>query len=263
MHPIEHLRYVARAHDADPAMVASEAATAMRYLHSGELVVACRRVLGRHPTNGPLWWACSRILATADTARAVGEVGDALDDDPTPQNLAARLPEGASVLVTAWSPTIAAALRRRGDIAVTVAGETPGAGSLERTLTRAGVDCDQVPMEEAAIAARSCDLALVEADAMSSTTVLSAVGNAVVLAVAIAAGLPTWLVAGRGRRLPDAYVTAMLAELDDDEATFAFADRFDPAACLQIVGPECTGPPGPDTLAAECPLTPELLTALR
>jgi hypothetical protein len=67
VHPIEHLRYVARAQGADPASLAAETAHALGSMHfdpSG-LVVACRRIVERHPFTGPLWWLCSSTLTEA------------------------------------------------------------------------------------------------------------------------------------------------------------------------------------------------------
>jgi len=31
-----------------------------------ELVTACRRVVDRHLTVGPLWWLCARVLCSAE-----------------------------------------------------------------------------------------------------------------------------------------------------------------------------------------------------
>lgn len=52
MHPIERLRYVAHAIGADPATLVSETELALRDLQNepAGLVLACRRILERHPT---------------------------------------------------------------------------------------------------------------------------------------------------------------------------------------------------------------------
>ena len=34
------------------------------------LVVACRRIVERHPTSGPLWWFCASLLTASDPFRA-------------------------------------------------------------------------------------------------------------------------------------------------------------------------------------------------
>ena len=63
VHPIEHLRYVARAQGADSASLVEETAMALGSLRfdPAGLVVACRRIVERHPFNGPLWWLCSGL----------------------------------------------------------------------------------------------------------------------------------------------------------------------------------------------------------
>ena len=61
MHPIEHLRYVARAHGADPVEVAMGAADALAGISRdpAAALVAARRLVEHHPTNAPLWSVCA------------------------------------------------------------------------------------------------------------------------------------------------------------------------------------------------------------
>ena len=72
MHPIERLRYVARARGADAESLVRETAGALRGLglDTAGLVVACRRIVERHPTCGPLWWLCARMLTSSDPMAA-------------------------------------------------------------------------------------------------------------------------------------------------------------------------------------------------
>lgn len=86
MHPIERLRYVARAGWAPPAVLAAEAAWALGdlALHEESAVLpACRRLLDRHPGCGPLWWVAARILTAGDAAEEAERCADALESDPT------------------------------------------------------------------------------------------------------------------------------------------------------------------------------------
>ena len=71
VHPIERLRYVARARGADAESLVRETAGALRGLglDMAGLVVACRRIVERHPTSGPLWWLCARMLTSSDPLR--------------------------------------------------------------------------------------------------------------------------------------------------------------------------------------------------
>ena len=57
MHPIERLRYVARAAGEGSTLLACEAAGALAAFASDPagLVTACRRLVDRQPTAGPIW----------------------------------------------------------------------------------------------------------------------------------------------------------------------------------------------------------------
>lgn len=94
VHPIERLRYVARAGWAPPAVLAAEAAWALgdlaRYEESA-VVPACRRLLDRHPGCGPLWWVAARILTAGDRVEEAERCVDALESDPTVDLLAEEL----------------------------------------------------------------------------------------------------------------------------------------------------------------------------
>jgi hypothetical protein len=90
VHPIERLRYVARAGWGAPAVLAAEAAWALGDLAMYDdpaVVPACRRLLDRHPGCGPLWWVAARILTAGDRAEEAERCADALESDPTAQRL--------------------------------------------------------------------------------------------------------------------------------------------------------------------------------
>ena len=94
MHPIERLRYVARAGWGPPAVLAAEAAWALGdlALHEEAAVLpACRRLLDRHPGCGPLWWVAARMLTAGDAVEEAERCADALESDPTADLLAEDL----------------------------------------------------------------------------------------------------------------------------------------------------------------------------
>ncbi|HUC35869.1 MAG TPA: hypothetical protein VMR97_01965 [Acidimicrobiales bacterium] len=98
MHPIERLRYVARAGWAGPSELAAEAAWALADLAEREpaaLVPACRRLLDRQPGCGPLWWLCARVLSAPDPVTEAVVCAEELCDDPTASLLLEALPPGA------------------------------------------------------------------------------------------------------------------------------------------------------------------------
>ena len=101
MHPFERLRMAARAGAEDPGLVARQAASALAAI-AGEpaaLVTACRRLVDRQPTCGPVWWLAARMLAAADPANEAWRAADDLRHDPTVRALADALPDGAIVTV--------------------------------------------------------------------------------------------------------------------------------------------------------------------
>ncbi len=265
VHPIEHLRYVARAQGADPSSLVEETAHALGSLHfdpSG-LVVACRRIVERHPFTGALWWLCANVVTSAEPFEAVWELADQIRTDRTGSELAAALPDEA-VVVTIGDPDVCGAgLIRRGDVRVLALDAGFTATSFVRRLERYDVDVDAVEAGVAGTVARHADVVLVEALAIDSGRAIVPAGSSTIAAAAAAYGTDLWIVAGVGRRLPAGYVDAMVAKLD------AFADEHDPwdldveaiptSMCTHVVGPHGKVPMGPPAIAAECPMAPELL----
>lgn len=261
MHPIEHLRHVARSDGADPATVAAEAAGALRRLDSTSLVVSCRQVLRRHPTNGALWWVCSHLLASAggrtDGVRLITE----LEEDRTSSVLTSALPADGSILVTGWSSTLVEAVTRRGDVGVTVAGRGRDSDALARSLRRRDVAVCQIDMEESAAAARTADVVVVDADLATVTTAYAAIGTAVLVAVASMDDVAVWLVARRGTRLPQSYGSAVDSLVES--AGTSLCDTFPTSACRLVIGPDGAAVPSPPSLGPECPSVAELIASLR
>lgn len=94
MHPIERLRFVARAGWGGPAELGVEAAYALAELAEEEppaLLPACRRLLERNPACGPLWWVAARLLCAGDPMAEAARCAEALEDDPTEEQLHAAL----------------------------------------------------------------------------------------------------------------------------------------------------------------------------
>src|SRR3546814_114924 len=205
MHPIERLRYVARASGADQALLVQETAAALGAFADDPsgLVAACRRILDRHPTAGPLWWLCARVLTAPDGSGA--EAWRAVDDiqaDTTPAELAFALPEDATVCVIGWPELVGEALLRRGDVEVLAVDALGEAGGLVRRLAASGVDAIDVPASGLGAAVGSSDLVLLEAVAMGPTGLMAVSGSLAAAAVARHVDVPVWVAAGVGRLLP-------------------------------------------------------------
>lgn len=95
MHPIERLRFVARAEGVDDRLIALEATAALVSFEGdpAALVAACRRVLSRQPRCGPLWWACARLLTAEDLWATAQETIAMIEADPSRDALAYALSE--------------------------------------------------------------------------------------------------------------------------------------------------------------------------
>ncbi len=169
MHPIERLRYVARAGGAPPSSLVTEAAAALAGLAEdpAALVTACRRLVERHPHVGPMWWLASRVLTAPEAAVEAWKVVDELEHDQTSRLLAAELGESAAVVVLGWPELAGSAIMRRGDLAVMLVDPFGEADGLIRRLRSAGGDVLEVPMAGLATAVAAADLVLVEAMALS------------------------------------------------------------------------------------------------
>jgi hypothetical protein len=265
VHPIEHLRYVARAQGADPASLVEETAHALGSLHfdpSG-LVVACRRIVERHPFTGALWWLCANVSTSAEPFEAVWELADEIREDPTGAELGAALPDDALVVTIGDPDVIGSGLIRRGDIRVLALDAGYTATSFVRRMERHDVDVDPVDSGVAGVVATHADVVLVEAMAVDSGRAVVPIGSSTIAAAGRSSGTEVWLVAGVGRRLPVGFVDAMVARVE------ALSEDIDPwdldvevlptSMFTHVVGPHGKVPMGPPAIVAECPMAHELL----
>lgn len=260
VHPIERLRYVARAGDVAASVLVQESAAALACLGDdpGGLLLSARRLLARHPASGPLWALSARMLAAPDCAKEGYRFAAAVDDDATPRVLAGAIPDDSRITVLGWPDQIGEALRRRGDVEVLVIDARGEGSSFARRLQ--AVDVDAIDVEESglgAAAARS-NLVVLEASAMGETGFYAVPGSLAAAAVARTFDIPVWVVAGVGRVLPTRLWNAMIAHLPDVDAWGA-ADEHVPIELIDAV----VRPSGlvevADALAApDCPPAPEL-----
>jgi hypothetical protein len=261
VHPIERLRYVARARGADAESLVRETAGALRGLglDMSGLVVACRRIVERHPTSGPLWWLCARMLTSSDPLVAARAAVDEIEDDPTIDELTAVLPDGATIVTIGWPDAIGIAVARRGDVRVLAVDAGHQGSSFVQRLERMDVECELVPTEAASIAVAAADLVLIEADALDVSTVIAATGSAVLAATAGLHGTPVWCVAGCGRRLPPAMIGAIVDRVAQRaiDPWSQEVEAFPMALVSHVIGPRGRVPA--TDVRAECEMAPELL----
>lgn len=261
-HPIERLRWVARAEGAGPSLLAREAAGALATLGNDlpALLTGCRRLIDRHPAAAPLWWLAARALAAEDPSCECWLVASELEADPTSAVLAANLPDEAVVTVVGWPEQAGAAIRRRGDLEVLVV-DARGEGSpFARRLSTEGIDAVDVPETGLAAAVRQSSLVLLEASALGPSGCVCAAGSLAAAAVARSFGIDVLVVAGAGRVLPASLWEALIDRLLDGGDPWALDHEVVP---LDLV-PAVAGPSGisgsADALKrADCPIAPELL----
>jgi len=263
MHPMERLRYIARASGADQRLLVREMADAVRGLRGDPagLVVTCRRVVERHPTSGALWWWCASVLAAGEPFRVASDLAAEVEHDPTPDHLYDVLPDEATVCVVGWPDLVGDAVMRRGDVRVLAVDADDEGSSFVRRLHRADVEAEVVPSAGLSAAVLAADVVLVEALACGAGEVLAATGSRAVASVAYCSEVPLWLVAGRGRRLPDAMFVEMRRRIDESARGWVAPAEAVPAALFgTLVGPDgLSVDAGPGEWAPECPLAPELL----
>ncbi|HUF33875.1 MAG TPA: hypothetical protein VMN58_11785 [Acidimicrobiales bacterium] len=264
MHPIEHLRYVARSGAAEHRVLVEETAAALAGMADdvAGLVMSCRRLIERNPASGPLWTLCARALCAADPRAEAWAVVEEVTADPTARHLALHLPAEARITVLGWPEVAAEALPGRGDVTVLVVDTRGGGHALARHLARADVEATAVDEAATAAAVLSSDVVVIEADVLGADGAVAAVGSRAAAAVAAHAGVPVWCVAGAGRALPQRtwdVVVARLAAISAERPWDAEHDIV-PLDLVDVVfGPGGAGPISDAQGRADGPVAPELL----
>jgi len=261
VHPMERLRYVARADGAGVASLVEAAARALAGLgddYAG-LVTGCRQMVDRHPEVGPMWWLTSRMLCADRPRDEAWAVVEALESDVTPRELAAALPEDAVVVVLGWPELAAAALHRRGDVRVRVVDAQGEGSALAGVLAEAGLDAVEVPEAGVGAAVAEADLVLVEAWAAGPDGLVAAAGSRAAAAVARHEGLPVWAVAGDGRLLPGRLWEAVLGRLEARGDPWEADEEVVPLDLIDAVaGPWGVIGPAEAVARTDCPIAAEL-----
>ena len=261
MHPMERLRMVARASDEDPGLLAGEAAAALAGCADDPraLVMACRRLVDRQPTSGPLWWLAARVVASPDPQTEAWRSAEALRVDETPAVMAASLPDDVVVTVLGWPEQVTEALRRRGDAQVLVVDSLGYGSPLVAALDRSGSVATLVPESGTAAAVAASALVLLDASAVGPGGFLAVTGSRAAAAVAYTEQIPVWVVAGVGRVLPARLWDALV-----DKVT-ALGHPWDAGwevvpieLATAVVGPDGPKPPAEALDRGDCPDAPEL-----
>jgi len=261
MHPIERLRYVARAGGVDQALLTREAAGALASLgmDPAGLVTSCRRLVGKHPRAGALWTLAARVLTSTEPMQAAWELTEDLDSDPTARELASALPDDATIVIVGWSDTIPAALVRRGDVRVLVVDQFGDGNGLVRQLDDRDVDAHDVPSWGLGSAVASADVVVLEAAIAGDGGIVAPAGSLAAAATARAIGAEVWAVVPVGRALPSPmwrYASAPLGGPDP----WNLEDEVVPVELIDaMIGPTGKRPGDELRLRTDCVVAPELL----
>ncbi len=262
MHPIERLRAVARSSGVDQELLVQETASALSAFGDDPagMVTACRRILARNLTSGPLWWLCSRVLTADDAMVEAWSAARELGGDRSPMELADALPEGGTVCVLGWPEQVAEGLTRRGDLDVLVVDARGEGSSLVRALDRAAVEATDVPEHGLGAAVVAADVLVLEATMIGPQATLAGSGSLAAAAVAVQSETPVWLLAGTGRLVPERVWQAATARLDEACDPWDAMVDVVPTGLVSRVG----GPHGLESVAealarTDCPIAPELL----
>jgi hypothetical protein len=261
VHPIERLRYVARASGASQQAIVQETASALSSFGSDPqgLVTACRRIVSRQPGSGPLVWFAARVLTAGDPGHEIWVAAGEMQADATASVLRHALPEEASVTVLGWPDEISAALPRRGDVHVLVIDTFHEATAFVSRLRREDVDAVDVPMTALAAAVVASDLVLLESSAVGPNEFLAVSGSRAAAAVARHAGVPVWLVAGVGRLLPRRMWEGLRIRVEAVDEAWDASEEFVPLDLVdRIVGPAGPEPVDAALRRTDCPVAPEL-----
>jgi len=260
MHPIERLRYVARASGAPQRTLVQETAAALASFGSDPqgLVTACRRIVWRQPTSGPLVWFAARVLTAGDASTEIWTAAGEMQADRTAGELAHALPEDATVTLLGWPDEIAEALPRRGDVEVLAVDTGGEASGFVSRLWHADVEATDVPQVGLGAAVAASSLVLLESPAIGPTDFLAVSGSRAAAAVARHAGIPVWLVGGIGRLLPQRMFDGLRQRVEPDDPWDA-DDEFVPLELVdRIVGPRGPEPVADALRRIDCPIAPEL-----
>ena len=246
MHPIEHLRYLARAGYADAPELVVETASALRHLGTdpANLLLTCRRIVEKHPACGPLWWLCAELLTALEPRDTLRRCVDRVRDDATPSHLAGhlatRFPDGGIVAVNGWSWEIATALVSTYGFEACVIDGDNGADHMVRVLERNDVVTHLVEPQGAAAAVGECDAVIVSANFVGPDIAWSPIGSAQLAAVGYCSGVEVILSTPVGTRLPKIFVDAIVRLVDDDtrgEAWHRDIEAVSLGMVTTVVGP--------------------------
>jgi len=260
VHPIERLRYVARAGGFDQIDLAREAADALASLwgEPAELVNACRRILHHHPLAGSLWVMATRVLIAAEPRRAALVFLDELNADSTSGNVTDALPLDATVAVIGWPDLALEKVHNRSDVTIRVLDAYGEGAGLARSLLQKGVEVEEVPFTGLGQACSRSDVVLLEATAAGPDSFIAPAGSYAAAVCGTQSGKQVWVVVGHGRALPERIFDVIENQLIAENTMEADDEVVPMSVVTHVVGPK--GLSGSEDRSREdCVVAAELL----
>lgn len=288
MHPIERLRFVARASGQGSGLV-REAATALAAFADDPAgrVIACRRIVERHPTDGRMWSLCARVLLASDAGAEAHAVVAELDADRTSEQLGRALPEGATIAAFGSAGVLWAALDGRADVqillltdpAVDAPPTRPGfeafddlfGGRIGRLSALTGGYDEELPdgeegrlvdvsLRSLAAVVQAADLVLLQTSAGSAAGFVAPTGSLGVASVARQFQKPVWVAAEAGTMLPGRLWERIVAGSEELGTRWDRPAEVVPMGLVErVVGPRGAVSVEEAARRSDCPLAPELL----
>ena len=263
MHPIERLRYVARASHIPADVMARETAIALVSFTDDEagFLIACRRILDRQPTAAPLVWLAAHGLGAPDPRVALWDAVETLEDDQTDAALAFSLPDDAVVATVGWSEAISTLARKRGDVRFVLIDPDGSAEYQIDRLIDAGTDATVVDPEATAQAIFQATHLIVPFDAFGPEQGLAALGTFAAAAVAKHIEVPVWGVAPIGVALNDRMYQGLIKRWDaqtTDPRHLRLVEEVPVALIDEVVTTAGAVSPDQAIRGSACPIVPEL-----
>lgn len=205
MHPIERLRYVARATHVPGDVLARETAMALADFVGDDagMLIACSRILDRQPSSGPLVWLAAHALGAPNQRKALWDSVAALEDDSTMAAMAYSLPDDAVVAAVGWTDALSLLARKRGDLGFVIIDTDGNAEYQIDRFADDGQDITTIDAEAMAQGVFDATHLLVGLDALGTESCLAPLGSFPAAAVARHLDVPVWGIASIGVALGD------------------------------------------------------------
>lgn len=263
MHPIERLRYVARATHVPPAILARETALALADFVGDDagLLIACRRILDRQPTSGPLVWLAAHILGAPNQRQALWNAVEELEEDQTISALAYSLPDNPVVASVGWSEAFSDLARKRGDLAIVLI-DTDGSAEyqVDRLIDNGHV-VTVVDAEASAQALFEANHVIVNFDALGPDHGLAPMGCFPLVTAASHLQIPVWGLAGTGAALGERMYGGLVRRWNEASAAprYERAREEVPVSLIdKVVTTKGLGSASDAVHQGGCPIVPEL-----